>query len=100
MKYRVFGKTNWKVSEVGLGTWQLGGMGWGDVSEKEAMEVLQRAVERGVNFFDTADVYGDGRSEQLLGQFLKKSDKKGLCRNKIWAETKSSCYLRIHKGKS
>ena len=90
MKYRVFGKTKWKVSEVGLGAWAIGGAGWGDVSEKDAMEVLQRAVERGVNFFDTADVYGDGRSERLIGQFLKKSDKK------VYVATKFGRRLNPH----
>jgi aryl-alcohol dehydrogenase-like predicted oxidoreductase len=90
MKYRVFGKANWKVSEVGLGAWQIGGAGWGDVSEKDAMEVLQKAVERGVNFFDTADVYGDGRSERLIGQFLKKSNKK------VYVATKFGRRLNPH----
>jgi aryl-alcohol dehydrogenase-like predicted oxidoreductase len=90
MKYRVFGKTNWKVSEVGLGAWQIGGAGWGAVSEKDAMEVLQKAVERGVNFFDTADVYGDGRSERLIGQFLKKSNKK------VYVATKFGRRLNPH----
>ena len=75
MKYRTFGKTGWKVSEVGLGTWALGG-DWGPVSESDAIEVLQGAIERGVNFFDTADVYGDGRSERLIGQVLKSTDQK------------------------
>ncbi|NQS89661.1 aldo/keto reductase [Patescibacteria group bacterium] len=75
MNYRIFGKTNWKVSEVGLGTWALGG-GWGDVKESDAMGVLQEAVERGINFFDTADVYGNGKSEQLIGQVLKNTDQK------------------------
>jgi len=75
MKYRIFGKTNWKVSEVGLGTWALGG-GWGRVSESDAIEVLEKAVERDINFFDTADVYGDGKSEQLIGQVLKSTDQK------------------------
>jgi aryl-alcohol dehydrogenase-like predicted oxidoreductase len=75
MKYRVFGKTNWKVSEVGLGTWALGG-GWGHVSESDALGVLQKAIERGINFFDTADVYGDGKSERLIGQVLKSADQK------------------------
>ena len=50
MKYRIFGKTNWKVSEVGLGTWALGG-GWGRVSESDAKGVLEKAIERGINFF-------------------------------------------------
>lgn len=75
MKYRIFGRTNWKVSEVGLGTWALGG-GWGRVSESDALGVLEKAIERGINFFDTADVYGDGKSEQLIGQVLKSTDQK------------------------
>ena len=75
MKYRIFGKTNWKVSEVGLGTWALGG-GWGRVSESDAIGVLEKAIERDINFFDTADVYGDGKSEQLIGQVLKSTDQK------------------------
>ena len=54
---------------VGLGTWQLGA-DWGEVSETEALDVLGAAVEAGVTFFDTADVYGDGRSEQLIGRFI------------------------------
>lgn len=57
------------ASVVGLGCWQLGA-DWGDVSEKDAFSVLQAAVDSGVTFFDTADVYGDGRSEQLIGRFL------------------------------
>ncbi len=75
MKYRIFGKTNWKVSDVGLGTWALGG-GWGRVSESDAIGVLEKAIERGIDFFDTADVYGDGKSEQLIGQVLKSTDQK------------------------
>lgn len=58
------------VSEMGLGTWQLGG-GWGDVSEADAAATLQAAYEGGVTFFDTADVYGDGRSERIIGKFLR-----------------------------
>lgn len=70
MKYRTFPSTGWKISEIGLGTWQLGGQ-WGYVEEKAAFEILAAAVERGVNFFDTADVYGAGRSETIIGRFLK-----------------------------
>jgi aryl-alcohol dehydrogenase-like predicted oxidoreductase len=74
MKYRVLGKTNARVSEVGLGTWQLGGAGWGDaISDDDALRIMHRSVELGVNLFDTADVYGDGRSERLIGRFLKES---------------------------
>lgn len=70
MHYRQFGTTGWKVSEVGLGTWQLGG-DWGSVSEDDARSILSTAVDNGVTFFDTADVYGGGRSETILGTFFK-----------------------------
>ena len=73
MNYRNLGKTGAKVSEVGLGTWQLGGSDWGNMSDDDAMEILHRSVEMGVNFFDTADVYGMGRSEELIGKFLKET---------------------------
>ena len=66
---RVLGRTERPVSVVGLGTWQLGA-DWGEVSESQALSVLDAAVEGGVSFFDTADVYGDGRSEQLIGRYL------------------------------
>ena len=70
MQKRTLGRTGASVSVVGLGTWQLGG-DWGQVSEREALTVLETAAEEGVTFFDTADVYGDGRSEQLIGRFLR-----------------------------
>jgi aryl-alcohol dehydrogenase-like predicted oxidoreductase len=66
---RVLGKTERPVSVIGLGTWQLGA-DWGEVSDTDALAVLEAASEAGVTFFDTADVYGDGRSEQLIGRFL------------------------------
>ena len=69
MEERVLGRTERPVSVVGLGTWQLGA-DWGNVSEAQALGVLEAAVEAGVTFFDTADVYGDGRSESLIGRFL------------------------------
>jgi aryl-alcohol dehydrogenase-like predicted oxidoreductase len=68
MEQRVLGRTGKPVSVAGLGTWQLGA-DWGDVSEPDAMAVLRAAVEAGVTFFDTADVYGDGRSERIIGRF-------------------------------
>ncbi|MFD1832648.1 aldo/keto reductase [Streptomyces desertarenae] len=70
MEQRVLGRTGREVSVVGLGTWQLGA-DWGQVREEDALAVLDAAVESGVTFFDTADVYGDGRSEQLIGRFLR-----------------------------
>ena len=69
MDKRILGRTGRAVSVIGLGTWQLGG-GWGDVAEQDALAVLDAAVGSGVTFLDTADVYGDGRSEKLIGQFL------------------------------
>ena len=69
MEKRILGRTGRAVSVVGLGTWQLGA-DWGDVAEKDALAVLEAAAETGTTFLDTADVYGDGRSEQIIGQFL------------------------------
>ncbi|SEB35170.1 Predicted oxidoreductase [Paramicrobacterium humi] len=68
MEQRILGRTGRPVSIVGLGTWQLGA-DWGDVSESDALAVLEASAEAGVTFFDTADVYGDGRSETLIGRF-------------------------------
>lgn len=70
MQTHILGRTNGTVSAVGLGTWQLGA-DWGDVSEADALSVLAAAADAGVTFFDTADVYGDGRSEQVIGRFLR-----------------------------
>ena len=70
MEHRPLGRTGRDVSVVGLGTWQLGA-DWGDVTEADAHAVLEASVEAGVTFLDTADVYGDGRSEQVIGSFLK-----------------------------
>src|SRR3954463_12592124 len=69
MEQRELGRTGRPVSVVGLGTWQLGA-DWGDVSEEDARAVLEASAEEGVTFYDTADVYGDGRSEQVVGAFL------------------------------
>jgi aryl-alcohol dehydrogenase-like predicted oxidoreductase len=81
MNTRVFGLHGPDVGEVGLGTWQIGGS-WGDVPEPEAMATLHAAVEAGTTLFDTADVYGMGRSETLIGRFLKES------RAKVFVATK------------
>ncbi|MET0233872.1 MAG: aldo/keto reductase, partial [Kibdelosporangium sp.] len=69
MEQRTIGRIGQDVSVIGLGTWQLGA-DWGDVSEADALALLASAVESGVTFFDTADVYGDGRSEQLIAKFI------------------------------
>jgi aryl-alcohol dehydrogenase-like predicted oxidoreductase len=70
MQNRILGRTGRTVSVIGLGTWQLGA-DWGDVTEADATDVLAASVDAGVTFFDTADVYGDGRSEQVIGHFLR-----------------------------
>jgi aryl-alcohol dehydrogenase-like predicted oxidoreductase len=70
MKYRELGRTGWKVSEISFGAWAIGGA-WGDVDDRESLAALHRALDLGVNFFDTADVYGDGRSERLLARLRR-----------------------------
>jgi aryl-alcohol dehydrogenase-like predicted oxidoreductase len=83
LKYRLFDRTSVEVSEIGLGTWQLGGDDWGDLDEERAFEILKVASEGGVTFFDTADVYGLGRSEELIGQFLKHTSRKIFVATKL-----------------
>jgi aryl-alcohol dehydrogenase-like predicted oxidoreductase len=70
MRYRPLGKTGIKVSEISFGTWAIGGS-WGQTNESESLRALEKAMDEGVNFFDTADVYGDGKSERLLAQATK-----------------------------
>ncbi|MGD0744280.1 MAG: aldo/keto reductase [Verrucomicrobiota bacterium] len=70
MKYRVLGRTGWKVSEISFGAWAIGDA-WGSVDDRESLAALHAALDGGVNFFDTADVYGDGRSERLLAKLRK-----------------------------
>lgn len=78
MKYRILGKTNLKVSEIGFGAWAIGGpamagnipIGWGKVDDEESKKAILKAYELGINFFDTADFYGLGHSEELLGEVL------------------------------
>jgi aryl-alcohol dehydrogenase-like predicted oxidoreductase len=67
MKYRSLGRTGFNVSEVSFGAWAIGGS-WGNVSDDDSIKALHRAIDRGVNFIDTADVYGDGRSERLVAR--------------------------------
>ncbi len=83
MHMRSFGNTNRAVSEVGLGCWQFGG-DWGTCSDDDALRTLAAAVEAGVTFLDTADVYGAGRSEQLIGRFLRERNLRG----KLFVATK------------
>src|SRR5689334_3978366 len=70
MHYRALGRTGWKVSEISFGAWAIGGS-WGQVSDEESMAALHKAIDCGVNFIDTADVYGGGRSERLIARLKK-----------------------------
>ena len=70
MEFRTLGRTDWKISTVSFGAWAIGGT-FGTVKDDDSMAALHRALDRGVNFFDTADVYGDGRSERLLARLRK-----------------------------
>jgi aryl-alcohol dehydrogenase-like predicted oxidoreductase len=82
MNYRTLGRTGWKISDVSFGAWAIGGA-WGNVSEDDALAALHKAIDSGVNFIDTADVYGDGRSERLIAR-LRKS-----CKEEIIVATKA-----------
>jgi len=75
MKYRSLGRTGWHVSEISFGAWAIGGA-WGDVDDRESLAALHAALDGGVNFFDTADVYGDGRSERLFARLKKERKEK------------------------
>ncbi|HUA65036.1 MAG TPA: aldo/keto reductase [Alphaproteobacteria bacterium] len=76
MNYRELGRTGWKISDISFGAWAIGGA-WGAVDDKDSLAALHAALDAGVNFFDTADVYGDGRSERLLAK-LKKERKENF----------------------
>ena len=70
MRYRTFGRTGWQVSEIGFGAWQLGG-DWGNVDDIHSIDTLHYAFDKGINFVDTAELYGNGHSEEVIGQSLK-----------------------------
>jgi len=89
MQYRELGRTGWKVSTVSFGAWAIGSA-WGAVDDTESLNALRRAVELGVNFFDTADVYGDGRSERLLARLKRE------CKAEIVIATKTGRRLEPH----
>jgi aryl-alcohol dehydrogenase-like predicted oxidoreductase len=90
MNYRELGRTGWKVSEISFGAWAIGGS-WGPVDNDESLAALNKALDLGVNFIDTADVYGDGRSEKLIGQVLR--ERRG---ERIYVATKAGRRLSPH----
>jgi aryl-alcohol dehydrogenase-like predicted oxidoreductase len=71
MEYRAFGRTGWNISTIGFGAWGIGGDAWGSTDDKVSLAALHRAIDEGVNFIDTADVYGDGHSERLVAHVRK-----------------------------
>jgi len=89
MQFRELGRTGLKVSVLGFGSWAIGGA-WGSVDDRESLAALNRAIELGVNFFDTADVYGNGRSERLLAKLRQQH------REKIYIATKAGRGLNPH----
>ena len=109
MKYRKFAGMGTLVSEIGLGTWQLGGAEWVAIPETEALATLQAAADTGVTFIDTADIYGQGRSESLIGKFLRlQSDpnrffvatKLGRSSDPGWPANFESNSVRLHTERS
>jgi len=94
MKYRKLGKTGFEISEISLGTWQVGGK-WGDgFNHTTADEILNVAVDSGINFIDTADVYGDGQSEKAVGRFIKSRSER------IYVATKCGRQLNPHTNEA
>ncbi len=89
MQYRELGRTGWNVSAVSFGAWAIGGA-WGKVNDTESLASLHRAAELGVNFFDTADVYGDGRSERMIAQLRREH------KGQIYVATKAGRRLDPH----
>jgi aryl-alcohol dehydrogenase-like predicted oxidoreductase len=83
MKYRRLGRTGYSVSEIGYGAWGIGGTMWIGARDEESLKSLHRAVDLGVNFIDTAFVYGDGHSEELVGKFLKERSERLYVATKI-----------------
>jgi aryl-alcohol dehydrogenase-like predicted oxidoreductase len=90
MQYRALGRTGWNASEMGFGSWAIGGDAWGTTDDKEAIAALHKAIELGVNFIDTADVYGNGHSEQLVAQVRKSHSER------VFIATKAGRRLNPH----
>ena len=100
MKYRKFSDLGWNVSEIGLGCWQIG-WAWGElVSESNARELLKKAVDKGVNFFDTSDTYGDGRSEKFLAELIKSTSERIFVTTKVGRRIRGTNYPKGYKQKN
>ena len=97
MKYRKFSDLGWNVSEIGLGCWQIG-WSWGDVTNRDARDLLKKSLDRGVNFFDTSDTYGDGRSEKFLAELIKFTSEKLFITTKLGRRVRGTNYSKGYKG--
>ena len=84
MQTRQLGKTGLAVSAIGMGTWELGGQEWGDIDESDAVSLLRYAHDRGITLYDTADQYGGGRSETLLGKAFLQHQRRRRHRHQMW----------------
>ena len=93
MRQRKFGRTGLTVSEIGMGTWELGGREWGDIGEKEAVDLLRYAFEKGVTFYDTADQYGGGRAERLLREAFSALGSRVVIATKLGYELDSDGWM-------
>ena len=93
MRQRKFGRIGLTVSEIGMGTWELGGREWGDIGEKEAVDLLRYAFEKGVTFYDTADQYGGGRAERLLGEAFSALGSRVVIATKLGYELDSDGWM-------
>ena len=94
MQYRTLGKTGFKISEISLGTWQVGGKWGDDFNHETADQILNAAVDSGINFIDTADVYGNGESEKAVGKFVKSRSER------IYVATKCGRQLNPHTSEA
>lgn len=83
MKYRILGRTGLRVSEIGFGAWAVGGQSYGKTRDEDSLGALAEAWDHGVNFFDTADTYGEGHSEELVGRFLKGKRHEAIVATKV-----------------
>src|ERR1700712_3263203 len=90
MQFRTLGKTGINVSAISLGTWQVGGKWGAGFSDANADEILNKAIDSGINFIDTADVYGDGESEKAVGRLLRNR------KEKIYVATKCGRQIQPH----
>ena len=90
MKYRVFGSTGWNISELSLGTWQVGGKWGSSFDQKNAKKILHSAIDQGINFIDTADVYSEGDSEAIVGEVIRERSER------VYLATKCGRQLNPH----